>query len=277
MSPENAYLELLKRSILNEIYLDDELRLLYLRDCLNGDDTFDYAVYHDIRTTRPDDYEDLQASRQIGRFPKRNIHLSGFSHTMIGRKRLDNVHKCLEHIRKENIPGDLMECGVWRGGACIFMAGYLKIWNMTDRKVILADSFDGLPAPTHEKELKIDLSKEKFPELAVSQETVEENFRLYDLLDENIVFLKGWFKDTLMDTPAESLALLRLDGDYYESTLDGLTHLYDKVVPGGAVIIDDYGLITECKDAVHDFFFQRSQSAPEVTPIDLSGVFWIKD
>jgi hypothetical protein len=80
------YLELLKRCLLNEIYLDDELRLAYLRDCLSGNEVFDYAVYHDIRTERSEAYAALRASREIGRFPDRDIHKSGFSHTMIGRR-----------------------------------------------------------------------------------------------------------------------------------------------------------------------------------------------
>jgi len=106
------YLDLLKRSLLNEIYLDDEMRLLYLRDCVAQRDIFDYGVLHDIRETRAEEFAELKASRNIGRFPKRDISRSGFSHTMMGRQRLDSLHSCLDDLMIRGIPGDLIECGV---------------------------------------------------------------------------------------------------------------------------------------------------------------------
>lgn len=275
-TPAENYLDLLKRCVLNEIYLDDELRLLYLRNCLEGEEGFDYAAYHDIRNARRAQYEDLQTSRNIGRFPERNVHKSGFSHTMMGRRRLDSLQDCLDIIRQNNVSGDLVECGVWRGGGCIFMAGYLKAHGMQGRRVIVADSFEGLPKPSHALDAKLDLSKEQFPELAVSQQVVEENFAAYDLLDDQIVFLRGWFRDTLPHAPVPRIALLRLDGDLYESTMDALTALYDKVPEGGVVIIDDFGALEVCQQAVHDFFDQRGEPLPQVEVIDWTGVYWIK-
>ena len=148
------YLDLLKRSLLNEIYIDDELRLLYLRDCLAGQDSFDYAVLHDIRQARSDNLKDLKASRRIGRFPDRKIDRSGFSHTMMGRLRLDSLHACLDDLAAREIPGDLMECGVWRGGGCILMAGWLRAHLDEQRKLLVADSFEGLPVPTVDQDAK---------------------------------------------------------------------------------------------------------------------------
>ena len=274
---EGLYLDLLKRSLLNEIYLDDELRLLYLRDCLKGTESFDYAVYHDIRKTRSEAYRALAGRRAIGQFPNRDIHLSGFSHTMIGRKRIDSLHECLDYVREAGIPGDFMECGVWRGGSCIFMAGYLRAHGMTGRRVVVADSFDGLPPPSHDLDLKArDLSKSRFPELAVSLETVRANFRLYGLLNDRVAFLKGWFRDTLPKAPVKKLALLRLDGDLYESTMDALTNLYDRVAPRGVVVIDDFGGIPRCKQAVEDFFANRGETMPELTEVDWTGIWFTK-
>lgn len=272
----DPYLDLLKRSLLNEIYLDDELRLLYLRDCLAGEETFDYPTYHDIRNARRDLYRDLQATREIGRFPGRDIHKSGFNHSMMGRKRLDSLHHCLDHVRTNDIPGDFMECGVWRGGGCIFMAGYARAHGMDGRRVLVADSFEGLPKPSHDMDAKLDLSKDLFPELAVSQETVAENFSLYGLLDDTVLFLKGWFRDTLPKAPVDQIAVLRLDGDLYESTMDALTALYDKVSEGGVVIIDDFGAIQVCEQAVRDFFEQRGEPFPRIETIDWTGAYWIK-
>ena len=274
---DTLYLDLLKRSLLNEVYLDDEMRLLYLRDCLSGDDIFDYAVLHNIREDRAEAFADLKASRRIGRFPDRKIARSGFSHTMMGRLRLDNLHACLNDLAARDVPGDLMECGVWRGGGCILMAGWMRAHGQNGRKLLVADSFDGLPPPTHEQDGKLDLTKEKFPQLAVSRQTVRENFSVYGLLDDrNQIFLKGWFRDTLADAPTRQIALLRLDGDLYESTMDALTALYDRVSTGGIVIIDDYGALAMCCQAVEDFFAAREEPVPELTKIDWTGAFFIK-
>jgi hypothetical protein len=90
------------------------------------------------------------------------------SHTMIGCKRLDNIHYCLDIIRKENIPGDLIETGVWRGGAVVFMRGYLAVYNITGRIVWAADSFEGLPKPTLPQDAGYDISADVCPFLAIS-------------------------------------------------------------------------------------------------------------
>ena len=134
----------------------------------------------------------------------------------------------------------------------------------------------GLPKPSVEPDREIDLSQELFPELSVSMETVKENFRVYGLDPEDVIFLSGWFKDSLPDLNSRTIALLRLDGDLYESTRDCLVNLYDKVVEGGIVIIDDWGVLPPCQQAVIDFFNERNIPLPTMTKIDWSGVFWIK-
>jgi hypothetical protein len=111
-------------------------------------------------------------------------------------------------------------------------------------------------------------------QLAVSQEDVAENFRKYDLLDDQVVFLKGWFKDSLPEAPIESLAVMRLDGDMYESTMDALTSLYPKLSAGGFCIIDDYAL-PGCKKAVDDYRRDNDISSALQT-IDWSSCFWEK-
>lgn len=273
---EDKYLHLIKQVLLNKIYLDDELRLNYLRDCIAGKHEFDYGVYHDIRDELSQQYNALVRSRDIGQFLQRDIHRSGFSHTMVGQKRLDSLHQCLDHIHQLSIPGDLVECGVWRGGCCIFMVAYLELLFIEDRKVYAVDSFDGLPKSTHKEDVFIDLSKVAYPELAVSQSTVKANLESYGLSLDSIEFLQGWFKDTLPSAPIDKIALLRLDGDLYESTIDCLNALYDKVVDGGIVIIDDWGVMPPCKKAVEDFFEQRKEKLPQMTEVDWSAVFWVK-
>ena len=200
----------------------------------------------------------------------------GYAVTMIGLKRLDNLQFCIETVIREGIEGDLMETGVWRGGACILMRAVLAARGVEDRKVYVADSFEGLPKPDSRKypaDTGDKLHAETF--LAVSQEEVENNFRKYDLLDDQVVILKGWFKDTLPGAPVEKLAVLRLDGDMYSSTMDALTNLYPKLSRGGFCIIDDY-FLEACKGAVNDFRAERGIVA-EMKVIDWTGVYWRKE
>ncbi len=270
------YLDLLKKSLLNEIYLDDELRIRYLHECVQGSAEYSYERLHDVRRELASDYAVLAAAREQGRFPQGDITTPTFSHTMIGRRRLDALQDALDVVRLDGVPGDLVECGVWRGGACIFMAGYLRAFGMTGRRVVVADSFEGLPLPSHRRDRGVDLSKERYPQLAVDLETVRTNFELYDLLGDEVVFLPGWFADTLPDADIDEIALLRLDGDLYSSTMDCLRALYDKVVAGGIVVVDDYGALRQCRRAVRDFFKGRGEPVPDVVEIDWTGVYWIK-
>ncbi|MBN4061456.1 TylF/MycF family methyltransferase [bacterium AH-315-G11] len=198
------------------------------------------------------------------------------AHSMIGSKRMENVRLLTESVLGNQIEGDVIETGVWRGGACIMMRAVLKAYNVRDRKVWLADSFEGLPAPNTDKYPDDEGEVfHEYDELAVTQEMVEENFRKYDLLDEQVKFLKGWFKDTLPSAPIEKLALIRLDGDLYESTIQPLEVLYDKLSIGGYVIVDDYHVVKGCKKAIHDFFNERDIKA-KLQEIDGVGVYWQK-
>jgi O-methyltransferase len=196
------------------------------------------------------------------------------AHTMIGLKRLDNIQDCIEDVLRNGVPGDLIETGVWRGGATIFMRAALKAYEVTDRKVWVADSFAGLPHPDPERYPadKGD-NHHAMTHLAVSLEQVKANFAKYGLLDDQVCFLKGWFKDTLPTAPIQKLAVMRLDGDMYESTMDALTSLYPKLSIGGYVIIDDYGYIESCRQAVHDFR-RANQIEDEIKQVDWSGVYW---
>jgi hypothetical protein len=173
----------------------------------------------------------------------------------------------------ENVPGDFIETGVWRGGACIYMKGMLAARGEAARRVFVADSFKGLPPPD-EANYPADLgdSHHTVEQLAIPRSAVEANFRRYGLLDEQVIFLEGWFKDTLPAAPIDKLALLRLDGDMYESTMDAFNALYDKVSPGGFVIIDDY-ILPACARAVEDFRAERAISAP-MQPVDGAAVWW---
>ena len=277
-SAVQLYLELLKKTILFEIWLEYEAYLpasLHISKELEFEPVTvplplfikQYAENHNLKIVKPNV---SKSERHDG------MDWPRAAHSMIGRERMNQLQEAMETVVRENIEGDFIETGVWRGGSCIFMNGFLQANNITDRNVWVADSFEGLPAPNLEQYPK-DYGDylHTFDYLRVSLEQVQENFKKYDLLNNQVKFLKGWFKDTLPTAPIEKIAIARLDGDMYESTMDGLVNLYDKVSKGGYIIIDDYGL-PSCAEAVTDFRNQRILKAP-ITKIDVFGVYWRKE
>lgn len=209
-------------------------------------------------------------------------YIRGEAVTMLPLVRLHNIRDCIFTAVDEGIPGDVIETGVWRGGGCIYMRACLDALGAQDRTVWLADSFEGLPDPdpSRQKESEFHHSKMMqghYAKLAASYDEVVGNFERYGAMGDNVRFLVGWFKDTLPTAPIEKLAVMRLDGDYYESTMDGLTALYPKLSPGGFVIIDDYGedLWTDCRQAVDEYRAANNIDAP-MTAVDSKCVFWRK-
>lgn len=198
----------------------------------------------------------------------RDWPLVGFS--MIGRRRLDQVHAAVETVLAEGVPGDFLEAGVWRGGTCMLMKALLRAHEVKDRTVWLADSFEGLPPPADASD-GTDLSENDY--LKVTAPTVRRNFERLGLWDDQVRLLEGWFCDTLPAAPIEALAVLRLDGDLYSSTMDVLTSLYERVSPGGFVIVDDYESWPGCRRAVHEFLDQVGEK-PEMQRIDGDAVYW---
>jgi hypothetical protein len=248
MSAVELYLDLLKKSLTNTLYQNE-----------------------------PD--ADGDQSLYVGEFVHHYIDAPAVS--MLPLVRIANLQECIMDVLNRQIPGDLIETGVWRGGATIFMRAILKIYEVTDRIVWAADSFEGLPEPDPEKfpvESRFHrdpLMKEFYRNFTASLEEVKRNFAAYGLLDGQVKFLQGWFKDTLPHAPITRLAVMRLDGDYYESTMDALTSLYEKLSIGGYVIIDDYGqdAWTNCRQAV-DEFRSRHDITDEKVRVDSSCYFW---
>lgn len=196
--------------------------------------------------------------------------------TMIGLKRLENIQKCATEIIENKIEGDFLEAGVWKGGASMFMRAILKSYGVRDKSVWLADSFMGLPPPKPEYPADKDDTHYQHEDLAVSLEQVKRNFQTFDLLDDQVKFIKGWFHETLFTAPIDKISLLRLDGDMYESTYVSLEALYHKVSIGGFIIIDDYGYIESCRRAVHDFL-DKNTLKPVIQKVDWTGVYWRKE
>jgi hypothetical protein len=248
-TPTQLYLELLKKSLTNTLYEDEP------------------------DTDEQDELHFVHAFIQH--------YMKGPAVSMLPSVRLDNLRSCIVDVIERDIPGDLIETGVWRGGATIFMRAVLKAYSDSDRVVWVADSFEGLPAPDAEKfpiEAKVHqgpVMKKAYMNFAVSMEEVKRNFQAYGMLDDQVRFLKGWFKDTLPSAPIRSLAVMRLDGDYYESTWDALTNLYHCLSIGGYAIIDDYGedSWTYCRRAVDDFRTKHGIEEPLIR-VDSKCYFW---
>jgi hypothetical protein len=192
---------------------------------------------------------------------------------MVGFHRLDALQKLVLKALRDEIKGDLVEAGTWRGGTSILMRAALKACNVSDRTVWVADSFEGMPAPdTSKYPTDAGSTLHAIGELAVPLEEVKANFGRYELLDSQVRFLKGWFRETLPSAPISQIAVLCVDAGMYESTMNVLEHLYPKVSPGGFIILNDYAL-GGCRKAAEDY--RSSHGITEkIESIDWSGAFW---
>jgi O-methyltransferase len=198
-----------------------------------------------------------------------------FAQTMVGYARLDNVERCVTSVLEDDVPGDLIEAGVWRGGVAIFMRGLLEAFADTTRCVYAADSFAGLPPPSGLYPEDDGDTHHLAPRLAIPREDVERNFALYQLLDERVRLVEGWFSETLPALADKTWSVVRIDGDMYESTIDALKHLYPRLSPGGYLIIDDWSHIP-CRKAVEDYRSAHGITEP-IEVIDWTGVFWRRE
>jgi len=198
-----------------------------------------------------------------------------FGHTMVGHLRLRNVRTAIEETIANHIPGDFVELGVWRGGTCIYAKALYDVAGEVSRKVHLFDAFGEVPAfdanPVY---------KERSKFLAVSMEAVKHNFEKYGVLDDGVQFHKGLFKDTLpafiASDPQQQVAVLRIDGNFYDSYQDALYSLYPMVPVGGIVIFDDVGEDGTPMRAWLDF--KSDNGLPEkLSKIDHSGRWFRKE
>lgn len=272
--PAGLYLDLLKGALTRGLFLDEQYREVDLGGYgARAWNLFRQRRGHEGWSIIESDEDAARRRAEGGKGWPRH------GETMIGSARLDNVQHCVTSVLEDGIPGDLIETGVWRGGATILMRAVLAAHGVSDRTVWVADSFEGLPKP----------DPVKYPgdrglgggnkALGVSVEQVKANFARYGLLDEQVRFLVGWFKDTLPDAPIEQLAVVRLDGDLYESTMDAIAALYPKLSVGGYLIIDDYGapkLADACRKAITDYR-DANGITEEIHEVDWTGAYWRRE
>ena len=272
--PADLYLQLMKSCLINTIYAD------HFRPPAHAKPRWKRWV---VKALKARDLELVHARPRavMSAERERKARIDGWAwlpeaHTMIGARRLDNLQQCIEDVLERGVPGDLIEAGVWRGGASMFMRAVLKAHGVEDRTVWVADSFQGLPPP-NEALYPADAGDlhHTVDELSVSVDEVRRNFGLYDLLDDRVRFLPGWFSDTLPQAPIERLAVIRIDADMYSSTTEVLEALYPRLAPGGYVIVDDYGGIPACRRAVDDYRAAMGIT-DEIRRIDWSGIYWLR-
>lgn len=208
-------------------------------------------------------------------------------YTQTSIERLYSLYQTCHYIIQNNIPGDFVECGVWKGGSAMMMAYVLKSKGITDRKIHLFDTFEGMSEPTNldvsiigksaaeqlKEENKLD---DKSIWCYAPLVDVKENMKLTGYPFENFVFIKGKVEDTLAQNLPISLSVLRLDTDWYESTKIELELLYPILGKNGVLIIDDFGHWEGAKRAVLEYFGSQS-FFPMLSRIDITGRMHIKN
>lgn len=207
--------------------------------------------------------------------------------TMTSVERMYALYQSLNYILENELEGDFVECGVWKGGSSMLMALYLKEKGITDRKLYLYDTFEGMSAPTEADKTfsgeyadQLLQTQSKLDDKSIwcysSIDEVRANIKTTGYPDENIFFIKGKVEDTLLQNLPGNISLLRLDTDWYESTKIELEVLFPLLNPKGVLIIDDFGHWEGAKKAVLEFF-NKEKISPLLHRIDLTGRILIKN
>lgn len=189
--------------------------------------------------------------------------------TMLSPDRLYAFMQATRHVEQANIPGAIVECGVWKGGAVMSSLLTMRQMKCSDRDYFLYDTFEGMPKPTTaDKQFDGESLDEAFAERQLSEDTstwcrgeyseVERNVLGTGYDPSRIQFVKGKVEETIPGVLPEQIAVLRLDTDWYESTRHELEHLYPLLAPGGVLIIDDYGHWQGARQAVDEYFESHS-------------------
>ncbi len=180
-------------------------------------------------------------------------------YTMSGNARLRSLYRAVRHVVERGIPGDVVECGTARGGSAALMGLTLERLAAS-RTLWVYDTFEGIPPPTADDPDE-PIARLYTGSFRGDQAEVSALFERLGILPRSRL-VKGLFQDTVPVSPVGAIAVLHLDGDWYESVKVCLDHLYDRVSPGGVVQIDDYGHWEGARRAVDEFMAQRAIRAP---------------
>lgn len=201
-------------------------------------------------------------------------------YTMVSVERLYSLYLTMKYVLENNIKGDIVECGVWKGGCAMLMAYMLKKYK-SNKNLYLYDTYEGMPEPkimdakvsTGEKAIKVfNREVKKFGRMiAISLEEVKRNMNIVDY--KNVIYIKGMVEHTIPVVIPKKIAILRLDTDWYDSTKHELKYLYPLLSVKGVLLLDDYGFWSGCRKAVDDYFYK---SKPLFIRDDFSGRVMIK-
>lgn len=238
----------------------------------------------------------------VNRFPSQNLEqvfspdmedtfrviyekCKGFSMTSV--ERMYSLFKSVEYIVKNDIEGDFVECGVWKGGSSMLIADTLQHLGCSDRKIYMYDTYEGMSAPTEDdRNVYGDQAIEKYASTLVETESksdwcyasfdeVSINIMSTGFGNENVVMVKGKVEETIPGVIPNKISLLRLDTDWYESTYHELNHLYPILSVSGVLIVDDYGHWEGAKKAT-DNYFDKQRSKILLNRIDYTGRIGVK-
>ena len=216
-----AYIDLLKRSITNYLYLGGDKPI----------EDFRCVSHYDLATST---WKIERLSQPL---------------TLLNKDQLDLIEKAILSIEERRVPGDFIEAGIWRGGAIILMRALIDAYSLDGRRVFAADSFAGIPKNVRAVNDPVDEWNDRW---VASLDEVQRSIDRFGLLDEKVLFVVGFFEDSLKHLAGERFSLVRLDSDSYDSVETSLEHLYPITSKGGIVIIDDWHL-PGCKMAVLDY------------------------
>lgn len=264
------YLDVVKKALLNEHYLENEARLGRLMEHVESGGNLDAAALRDPSRYDKPAITPLQRARFGDAGPDAAAASSFLPYTAMGRSRLDHLEACLDTVASGGVAGDLVEAGTGRGGGAIFLRAYLEGHEINDRHVWVADHFRSAPEPDTAPEMpprgiagfKADLNM------------VRDGFDRFDLLDDRVSFLTGGFGATLPDAPIEKIALLHIGQAAGQQAATALEVLYDRVSPGGIVVVDEHAH-PSVREAVETFRSERGIQAG-LERIDAATVAWVK-
>jgi O-methyltransferase len=200
--------------------------------------------------------------------------------TMTTPERLYGLREATRYVSREHIPGDCVECGVWRGGSSMAVALGLLDAGDHQRRLWLYDTFAGMTAPGERDEAEVhrrfaEISSRGKRWISVPLEEVRANLESTGFPDDRLEFVVGKVEDTIPRRAPRTISLLRLDTDWYESTRHELVHLWPRLSSGGVLIIDDYGHWEGARKAVDDFFDEVG-SRPLFARLDYTGRMLVK-
>jgi hypothetical protein len=249
-----------------------------------------YRFGYDIAVRRLPQYDTLRRELRAPRDMEPEfleLYEKAAPFTMTSVERMYALHAAVRHVVTRDIPGDFVECGVWRGGSAMMIALTLARLGATSRRLHLFDTFAGMTRPEdvdrRGKDGSEQVSRWQHFQLDGHNEwayapldEVKANMATTGLPAEAVVYVEGAVEETLPASAPEAIALLRLDTDWYRSTHHELTHLYPRLATGGVLIVDDYGSFEGAKKAVDDYF-AASGGAPLLHRIDTAGRLAVRE